>query len=242
MAVSLPPVRVPAPVRVIAAVLMLLALGLCVWQVRRHGERNVGRGLALAVEALPPLRDGDLVGAASLWRMVEWRGRFDGVPDLIAGRMQGHDLGYGVVQCFVREDGRAVMVDRGWVLAASVAGTVARLTPGAPATLRGQLRPVDGSSTSLPVAGHGARIWPGRAWAALVNSLPVPVSQDHYVVEAVQADEKQDETLPKGSIVGVPARDDTSLHYASQWFAIAGVLAIVVVPSAMARARHFLGA
>lgn len=242
MDAAIPPVRVPAALRRTAAILVVVALGLCAWQVRRHGERNVGRGLAIAVAGLPPLGGGEGIEAASLWRMVEWRGRFEGVPELIAGRMQGGDLGYGVAQCFVREDGLVVLVDRGWVRANSVAGTVNRLSPGGPATLRGQLRPVDGSSTSLPVAGHGARIWPGRAWAALVNSLPVPVSQDHYVVEALQADEKQDETLPKGSIVGVPARDDTSLHYASQWFAIAGVLAIVVVPSAMARARHFLGA
>jgi len=40
----------------------------------------------------------------------------------------------------------------------------------------------------------------------------------------------------------VPPRDDTSLHYASQWFAIAVIAAIVLIPSAMQRARKILGA
>lgn len=236
-------VRVPPAIRVIVAVGMGLALALCAWQVRRDGERNEGREIAIAVADLPALGDADPVDASSAWRMVAWNGRFEGAPELIGGRMEGDALGYGVAQRFMRADGLTVLVDRGWVPADEAERAVARLVSDDEVRLVGQLRPALGSGVAPPVAGHGTRIWPGKAWPSILKTLDGRIYVVLYVVSGPTSKVFEgDESEPKGSVVGVPVRDDTSLHYASQWFAISLILGIVLVPAAMKRARHFLGA
>ncbi|GDX80498.1 hypothetical protein LBMAG42_23090 [Deltaproteobacteria bacterium] len=236
-------VRVPPAVRAFAAVGMVLAVCLGIWQLRRDGERNEGRAIAMAVADLPALGDADPVDESSAWRMVAWTGRFDGTPELIGGRMEGDALGYGVAQRFLRADGFNVLVDRGWVPADAAADAVVGLVSVAETRLVGQLRPARGSAVAAPVAGHGSRIWPAKAWPSILKTMEGGIYGELYVVAGLTSEAfVEKESTPKGSVVGVPVRDDTSLHYASQWFGISLVLGIVLVPAAITRARHFLGA
>ncbi len=134
-------------------------------------------------------------------------------------------------------------MDRGWVPAEAAEREVIRLTSPVNTTLAGQLRPALGGAAAVPVAGHGARIWPAKAWPSILRTLDAEIHGALYVVAGPTNEVfGEEESSPKGSVVGVPVRDDTSLHYASQWFAISLIMGIVVVPAAITRARDFLGA
>lgn len=231
---------VPRGVRVGAAFVVVIALLLCRWQVIRDGERNAGRERAIELADSPPLDGAAPVDEAAAWHVVSWTGRYDGAPELIAGRMAHETLGYGLVQRFVRADGQAVMVDRGWVPVEALEEVATRLTRETDATLTGQLRPATGRDDIEPTIGHGTRIWPAKAWATINKANGVATGV--YLVEGGLDGSNCGKVPIENGYDRVPVRDDTSLHYASQWFAIAALAGIVLVPAAMKRARQFLGA
>lgn len=235
-----PAPKVPRGIRLGAAFVVIVALFLCRWQVVRDSERNAGREIAITLADSSPLPESAPLDAASAWHVVRWEGKFDGAPELIAGRMAHEKLGYGLVQRFVRADGAVVMVDRGWTPVDALEDVAQRLTHETDATLTGQLRPTVGRSDIEPTIGHGTRIWPAKAWATIntANDVATPV----YLIEGALDGANCGKAPIENGYDRVPVRDDTSLHYASQWAAIAAIAAIVLVPSAMKRARQFLGA
>lgn len=239
MATPRGPVVVPTPVRALAVVVGVAALGLCGWQLVRDRERNEGREAALLVADLPVLTEPAPLGADVAWRVVRWSGRYDGAPELIAGRQHKSARGYGVVQRFVRDDGAAVLVDRGWIPADDVGGQLAELRPEA-TTLVAQLRPTFGRADSEPTLGHGTRIWPAKAWPALTAASGT--SPDVVAVAGAEDGGRSANSHAVDGFERVPARDDTSLHYASQWVALAILAAIVAIPGAATRVRDFFGA
>ena len=232
--------RLHPAVRVLAGTSMIVALFLCRWQVIRDGERNAGRQRAIEVENEPVLRAPLGQEASVAWRLVEWRGHFDGKPQLVAGRMVADVLGYGVVQRFVTADAEPILVDRGWVPVAGLDDTLRTLETEGSSTLIGQLRPITGSEIVSPVSGHGTQIWPPKSWPALAGAGEA--NRDLYVLEGASGGQNGAKSPRVSGFDRVPARDDTSLHYASQWLALAVLSGIVLVPGAMQRARHFLGA
>lgn len=231
---------VPRGVRVGAAIVLVACALLARWQFQRDGERNAGRELALALEGAAPLGDDAPVDGTAAWHRVVWHGRYDGAPELIAGRMAHETLGYGLTQRYLRTDGVVVMVDRGWVPVDQLEEVLPRLTRETEAELVGQVRPEEGRDDIRPVIGHGTRIWPARAWATINRGNGVGTGV--YVVEGGPEGENRGKTPIENGFAVVPVRDDTSLHYASQWLAIGAIAGIVLVPAAMARARQFLGA
>ena len=227
---------------------MVAAVGLGIWQVRRDGERNAGREAALTVVGLPPLGEAD--GAeGNAWRTVRWTGYFAGEIELIGGRDVGGQRGYDVVQPFMRTSGGRVWVDRGWVDAGEVDAVVAgahAARGGVPSSgdgaivLTGQLRPAAGSADAEPISGHGTRIWPPGSWPALGLLAGVPFST--YVLAGGEGGVRAARNPLVDGYEMVPERDNTSAHYALQWFGIAVLGFMLLVPSAMTRARDFLGA
>lgn len=234
------PVHVPRAVRALAVFLMCAALTLGGWQVQRDAERNEGRAAALETQGAPVLTAQVPVTAQLAWRVVRWRGRFEGRPHLIAGRQNRSALGYGVAQRFVREDGVALLVDRGWVDAAEVAAAVARTEPSDESELTGQLRPVFGRADVVATPGHGTEIWPAKAWPSIQGATHTRASV--YVVSGAEHGGPSANSHALDGFVRVPPRDQTSLHYASQWFALALLAGIALIPGAATRARDFLGA
>lgn len=232
--------QVPRGVRLGAAFVMVAALALCGWQLRRDGERNAGREIALTLADTAPLGDDVPVDVSAAWHRVAWSGRWDGAPELIAGRMAHEKLGYGLVQRYARADGTVVMVDRGWVPVEALESVSTRLTHQTDAPLTGQLRPATGREDIRPTIGHGTRIWPAKAWGT-INPANGVVS-GVYVIEGSPTGADNGVPPVENGFAIVPDRDDTSLHYAAQWFAIAAIGGIVLVPSATRWARQFLGA
>lgn len=234
------PIHIPFGLRAIAAVAALLAFALCAWQVQRHGERNAGRDAALPVAALPVVVENLGVEDGLAWRVVRWRGRYQGVPHLLAGRQQKSGLGYGVAQVFVREDGARLVVDRGWVPAEDVAARVSRLTGGEDEVLVAQLRPASGAGEPLAIAGHGTMIWTAAAWPVIQERLDAPGP-----LVAVAGGEGGKLTRTEPPLDGferVPPWDKTSLHYAAQWLAIGCIAAALLFPRLLSRLRQILGA
>ncbi len=235
------PTTVPLGLRVGAVVVALVAIGLGVWQVGRDGERNAGRAAAQLVAGLPALGHADPVDAASGWREVAWHGHFDGAVHLEASRSDGLDHGYGAFQRFRRDDGRTVLVDRGWVPAEGIAEWAHREALDQTArVLTGQLRPLGGAPDATPFEGHGTRIWPPRSTAVL--RLATGSDLDLFVTAGPPGGVRLSRDPPRDGFEVVPERDDTSAHYAAQWFAIAGLAALVAIPGAPGRIRRIVGA
>lgn len=207
-------------VRVLAVCASLIAFGLCAWQIRRDGERNEGREAALLVEGAPVLGDLD---APAPWRRVAWTGSWDEAA-LMAGRPVEGARGYGLLQVFTRADGRRILVDRGGLPADGV-----RLPAPGAGRLEGQIRPAK-SGESAAVEGHGTRIWPHGAWAAAAAALGAEAS---FFVVSGAADGAPTGGPGYDGFELVPARDDTSLHYASQWFAIALIGLLLAFPESL---------
>lgn len=206
-------------IRILAAVIALVALGLCRWQVRRDGERNEGREQALLVADQPPLGDADPVTPELAWRLVSWRGHFTGARALLAGAQHGDQRGYRLLQVFLRSGGSKVLVDRGWVAADRVDALLATPEEGPEELLTGQLRPVSGEVDAIPFEGHGTYIWqvgqtraPAVVLGAGAAGIVLSGALDGGPVAGAAA---------IGGFEAVPERDNTSAHYASQWFVVA---------------------
>ncbi len=234
------PLRIPRVVRIAAAGLMFTASILCYWQIQRDGERNEGRAGALASENAPVLTGNEPLTTDVAWRVVRWLGHFEGRPHLIAGRQHRSTLGYGVAQRFVREDGVVVLVDRGWIDAGHVAVALPAMEAGAESEVTGQLRPTFGRTDSVATSGHGTQIWPAKAWPSVQTAMASPTSV--YVVSGAVDGGQSANSHAVDGFVRVPARDQTSLHYASQWFALALLAGIALIPRAATRVRDFVGA
>lgn len=234
------PIRVPVGLRVLAVVVGLTALGLCRWQILRDGERNAGREAALLVADSPLVTENVPVDEALAWRVVRWRGHYEGGPQLLAGRQEKSVLGYGVVHAFVREDGVRVLVDRGWIPVDDVGVQVGKLARSADDVLVGQLRPATGKNGATPLAGHGTAIWTASAWPSIQAATS---TVGPFIVVAGGEDGRRTSGYPPlGGFQRAPERDQTSLHYAAQWLAIAAISATILVPGLLRRARQILGA
>lgn len=230
------PIVVPPAVRGLGAVVLVVGLGLAAWQLQRDGERNEGREEAEAAAAMPVLTE-LAPPSENLWRVVRWSGRFEVPAQLIGGRLERDQRGYGLVQVFRRDDGLRIVVDRGWVPADALEARLAALDAGA-TLLVGQLRPPIGNAGVPPSAGHGTTIWPAKAWPSVVAHAGADPSA--IVLAGTESGERASREPPLNGFERVPARDNTSLHYAKQWFAIAILGALTLSGSLLARIRQFL--
>lgn len=232
--------RTSPVIRAGAVVVILGGLGLCGWQIQRDQERNAGREAAMLVAGAAVLTDGGGEAPAA-WRVVSWHGRYVGTAELISQRVEKDQRGYGLVQRFQREGGETVWVDRGWIPADAVPTRLAAAAGDTgPTVLEGQLRPIEGAADVEPVVGHGgARIWPPKAWASI--QATTPASLPLYVVAGRTDGGRNEGGLALDGFEPIPSRDNTSLHYASQWFAVAMVGVVLLLPASVYRTRIFSG-
>ena len=138
--------------------------------------------------------------------------------DLLSGtKDQGG--GYQIVSGFVTDDGRRIMVDRGFV------PQEARHTPRPPVRLeiRGNLHWPDEKGSATPAPNLAENIWFARdvpAMAQALNTQPILV-----VVSQATGDTQGVQPIPV-AIEGIP---NNHLSYAVQWFMIAAVWAGMTV-------------
>ena len=101
----------------VAACAGLVSLGN--WQQRRAAEKSARYEVFATRQAARPLDFGSLGKHAKLadlnWRRVRVRGHFEELYVLLDNRVQHGRPGYEVLSPFLTDDGRTVLVDRGWV-------------------------------------------------------------------------------------------------------------------------------
>jgi surfeit locus 1 family protein len=208
----------------------LLLVGLGTWQVQRMAWKE-----ALIVElsarlAQPPAQLPATVAgpAAAEFMPVRLRGRFLHDRELYLGaRLYKGEAGFNVVTPFVLEDGRTVLVDRGWVpsarkapatrAAGQIAGTV---------TIDGLVRRGGwkGSELFRPANQPAENLWlwmdlPGMAAGAGVADAITDV----YVTAGAGE-------TPGGLPVGgqmQPQVSNNHLAYALTWYALAVALLVI---------------
>lgn len=94
---------------------LLLTLRLGFWQLARAEEKK-GRIEQQQVNQMKsPLMLTDLQDAPSAYQLLQIRGHFIKMLLLLDNQYRDHAFGYDVVQPFALEDGRFVLINRGWV-------------------------------------------------------------------------------------------------------------------------------
>lgn len=195
---------------------ILLSLGF--WQVRRLAwKEDVIAAIAAKIDAAPvPLSSlPDPRAAEDLYRPVTVSGQTTGEELLVLSGKKGEGAGYEVIAGFETEDGRRILIDRGFI------GEAGRGLPRAPVTLEvtGNLHWPDESDRFTPPPDPRSGLWFVRdvpAMAEKLNTAPVLV-----VLRDAEGDMQ--------GIVPVPV-DAASIpndhrNYAITWFSLAAVWA-----------------
>ncbi|MGW8061368.1 SURF1 family cytochrome oxidase biogenesis protein [Streptomyces ziwulingensis] len=136
----------------VALALIPTMIELGFWQLHRHEHRvalNEVIGDSLAAEPVPAeslTSPGAKVDDADLYRRVTATGRFDRAGEVVVRRRTNADdrVGYHVLTPFVLDDGKVLLVNRGWVPSNGASQTAFPEVPAPPAgetTVTGRLMP-----------------------------------------------------------------------------------------------------
>lgn len=203
------------------------------WQLRRAGEKTElqQRMDRLAAEPLGALAAGF---EPQEWRSVQLRGRWlaDG-GFLIDNRVHQGRAGYHAVGALELEDGRVVLVNRGWIAAASDRLSLPAVQlPAGPVELAGIVRIPEVRPFRLAEDPRGSRLRqhlvPAELAAALGRSVQPWVLQQTSVASDGLL---RDWPRPDAGI-------DRHRGYAVQWFGLAGLAAFLTVFLGWRGVRH----
>lgn len=216
---------------VLPALALLIALGL--WQLDRREWKHELMAEMEARQAAPTTTLPQRIDPGALeFRRVRLVGQLLHERELYwAARSHDGQSGYHVVTPLRLEDGREVLLDRGWLageqldresrrealpaLDVAVAATVRRGGWGGPAWAR-WLRPVNDPA--------GNRwLWPDLEAMAETAELEAPVTEVYFVAEPGEL------PAPPLAVGANLELSDNHLQYAVFWFAMAGALLIIYV-------------
>ncbi|TYP67100.1 surfeit locus 1 family protein [Stutzerimonas stutzeri] len=196
---------------------VLIYLGL--WQLdRRAWKEDMLADITAGIQADPvPLPDA--IDPSMKYLPVTVSGTTTGVEIDVLSHTRDQGAGYQVVSRFITDDGRAILLDRGFV------PQEARRLERPPVRLDvvGNLHWPQDASSSTPAPNLDENIWFARdvdAMAASLDTLPVLV-----VASAVQGDNQGARPIPV-AIEGIP---NNHLSYAVQWFLIAATWAVMTL-------------
>lgn len=192
---------------------MVAFVNLGFWQLRRHDEKVALRDAVATAQALPPVPIEDApVGS---YRRVVASGTFDGLLQTKVLRSQEGVSGYHVITPFVLVDGRAVLVDRGWVpLDAELPAPFARLTE-----IEGTLWPAEeGSSIPDALVPAVRRIDP-EIQAAFAD---YDFLEEYLLLTGYRYETAEFPVLPEAPEIPLGPH----LGYAGQWFLFAAVVLV----------------
>ena len=196
---------------------ILISLGS--WQLRRMAWKE---GLLAQIQAqidAAPVPLPDTVDPAMKYMPVEVSGTTTGDEIHVLSGTNDQGGGYQIVSRFITDDGRDILLDRGFVPQED-----RRLERG-PTRLevRGNLHWPDEKGSATPEPNLDENIWFARdvpAMAQLLDTMPVLVVASH-----VTGDAQGVQPIPV-AIEGIP---NNHLSYAVQWFMIAAVWAGMTV-------------
>ncbi|GAB3622081.1 SURF1 family protein [Mariniluteicoccus endophyticus] len=226
---------------VFMAVLGVVMINLGEWQLRRLDERRHRNATVVANQALPPASFAEVFGGPisddQQWRRVTVTGAYDAQNQYqVRYRYNNGVQGYEVVTPLRTADGRAVLVDRGFVVVPS-GSRIPDVLPAAPSgqvTVTGHVRRSE----------HGKRgaIDPNNFQVRLVNApaigrtLPYPVV-DGYVSLTESSVPQEGGFEP----LALPKLDEgPHFSYAMQWFlfTIVGIVGVIFFIRADIRERR----
>jgi len=212
-----------------AGVALLTGLGL--WQLDRAGQKRDRHAVYSERRAAPPL-DLAMVAAGAdpadyAWRRVTFAGHYQDQHVLLDNRSYRGQAGYEVLSPFRGNDGRVVLVDRGWIpLRASRASPPSLAAPADPTVLHGHLGPPPFVGLALDAAAREAE-WLGPDLLRVQRLELEPLGE--LLQQPLWNTVLYLETDQLGAFVvdwPVPG-DGSAKHqaYAVQWFAMATILA-----------------
>jgi surfeit locus 1 family protein len=199
-------------------------IGLGVWQVQRLGWKEAllaeieGR-IHGAAEPLPSAEAAAADPTAMRFQPVEVTGRTTGEEVFVLTGMKEVGAGYEVIAAFQTEDGRRILVDRGFV----PEGQEKAARPGVDLTVAGNLHWPDEADRFTPEPDAGRRLWFARdvpSMAAALGTEPVLL-----VARKVTGDAQGIAAVPV-SVEGIP---NNHREYAITWFSLAAVWAGMTV-------------
>jgi len=230
----------PRTANLVASAAAVAAIALFVvagnWQRGRMNAKEADRAAVDAASAQAPVPLPDAVDwAAWRWRRVVATGTWRGATQLlIDNRIVDGRAGFAVVTPLALDDGRAVLVDRGFAPAGAGETRVPRVdAPSGRATVEGRVvvppaRYVELGATTAPSSNVWQNLDPSRiATATDLKLLPIVIEQD----PAAPADGLTRRWSPAGP--------DATTHrvYMLQWYAFAVLVAVLWIAFTVKRLR-----
>ncbi len=218
----------------LTALLALACAGLAslgFWQLHRAKDKHARYAAFVERHAAPPVAFDTLPPrtelSAWLWRRVSLRGHYEDVHVVLDNRVNEGRAGYEVLTPFVADDGRTVLVDRGWIPLPDDRNAVPEtLAPADPTTITGYIGPE-------PTV--GIELGPAAAEAELMSPQVYRVQRVHVPGVESMLDRKLwpgvvylDANALGALTVNWQLPGDGSARnrsYAVQWFAMAAALA-----------------
>ncbi|BBC37567.1 SURF1-like protein [Streptomyces graminofaciens] len=143
----------------LSLILIPTMVRLGIWQMHRYEERSARNQLvadALAAKPVPVERltsPGHTVTSAERYRTVTAKGRFDTDDEVVVRRRTNADdeVGFHVLTPFVLDDGKVLLVNRGWIPSGGLGETSFPRIPAPPrgeVTVTGRLMPDETTEAS----------------------------------------------------------------------------------------------
>lgn len=218
-------------------VLIPVMIRLGYWQLHRHEHRVANNKIIAASLQAPPVpvesvtRPGAVVPREDLYRPVTAKGRYDTGHEVVARQRtaaDGQQIGYHVITPLVLDDGRAVLVNRGWISPGDDLTHVPRIPapPSGEVTVTGRLRPDETTGATGIRDRHGL---PPRqimliSGAQLAEDVPEPLVGGY--LELVATTPRP--TGPQPELIPEPDHSSIGPHmaYAIQWWLFAAMVPV----------------
>ncbi|MEU9325866.1 SURF1 family protein [Streptomyces canus] len=212
----------------VALLLIPTMIRLGIWQMHRYEERTARNQLvtdAMSAQPVPVERmtsPGHTVTTHDRYRKVTAKGRFDTDDEVVVRRRTNSDdeVGYHVLTPFVLDDGKVLLVNRGWIPSDGPSQTAFPKIPAPPKgeiTVTGRLMP---DETTAASGIKNLKGLPDRQ-VMLINSEQEAERLGATVLGGYIA---QTAPEPKGDVPeligGDPGKEDAALNYAYaiQWW------------------------
>ncbi|WP_433888663.1 SURF1 family cytochrome oxidase biogenesis protein [Streptomyces sp. CA-111067] len=216
------------------------------WQLHRHEHRVANnRIIATALKAAPvPVESvthpGAVLPHSDLYRSVSATGRFDTAHEVVARHRTagndgsdddsggGEEIGYHVITPLVLADGRAVLVNRGWIPAGDDPTAFPKITPppSGEVTVTGRLRP---DETTSETGIHNRKGLPDRQVmliSSTTEAADMPEKLLSGYMELVSTTPKPGPHQP--NLIGAPDHSSIGPHmaYAIQWWLFSAMVPV----------------
>ena len=224
---------------IVTLAMVLVFVGLGVWQLQRRAEKHalmaaLTERLAAAPGSLPlPAQWGALTPAADEFRRVSFKATFASAPDAMvysSGSAVREDVSGPGTWAFVAArlpSGETVVINTGFVQNTMQDRpvedrAVAQLITGQPVTLTGYIRFPEAAGILTPAENLTKRLWFTRDHRAMGRTLGWGEVAPFYIdlEQPVPAS-----GIPKPGALEVHLKDD-HLQYAITWFGLAGAVVI----------------